>query len=842
MPKELASSSTSQGLKALGQRLLQIQELSVVDRAMVPLAMLLLVVVHHMLWWGHALYATNASELIDASVVRLVVQVEMLQVVLVLALFSLGMWLRQHRPDALWFQHLTANTYGVALCWGGYVAGALNFASGVVLMSAPMVGFILLDMVVVKRAFVVALVTMLGFSFAGAYGWLPYAPVMQAAEQIDSRLFWTHSLLSFALPHWIPNSLLVAWVVYRWKQREASVLRLSLTDALTQVHNRRSLLSLLDKELARVQRHRTPLGVVLLDVDHFKAINDQHGHPVGDRVLQQVALSLSACLRQCDAIGRIGGEEFLILLPDTDEAGALRLAERCRVQLQNDGVRLPSGLQLAVTASFGVLGVAGGVRTGVSQVLHGADVALYAAKSAGRNRCESGELPEWLQPPQVPRSRAQWFGDALHRHGVRLSWVGLWQWLGHGLLWLQRQPQVFRQVLEWSILQRVSLVMGLHALLLSWYGLWVVAMVFWPDPQWRINVAVVQHSAPWLLGSIGFSLALMWLIQYLSQTRSRLVALEVFALVYFGVSLVGFGHLIGILSLVAGVNITCTPMMGLILFGPVLVATVSVLCMGLIMALAYAAAMHWVDYAPLLAIVGNQGALDYQLTEPFWVLSSYALSLPTMLVSFLLAEHVLGRWREREARLRSLSMTDELTGLPNRLRVQQVLGTEVARTLRHGPPMAVVLVDLDHFKSINDRWGHAVGDEVLRAASAVLASQVRACDVVGRYGGEEFMLVLPDTTLEGAMVLMERCRKGLEQIHVYAALGELVPVSGSIGIASNERCLELSVETMTHAADVALYHAKANGRNQIQIQQPHEDETVGQWSLSASGGWRDAQH
>ena len=121
---------------------------------------------------------------------------------------------------------------------------------------------------------------------------------------------------------------------------------------------------------------------------------------------------------------------------------------------------------------------------------------------------------------------------------------------------------------------------------------------------------------------------------------------------------------------------------------------------------------------------------------------------------------------------------------------------------------------------------------MLRAAARALASQVRACDVVGRYGGEEFMLVLPDTTLEGALVLMERCRSGLEQLVVLNGRGERVPVSGSIGVASNESCLSLSVQTLVQSADEALYRAKTQGRNQVQANRPTANLPEPHWSLA----------
>lgn len=157
----------------------------------------------------------------------------------------------------------------------------------------------------------------------------------------------------------------------------------TLTDSLTQVANRRALDAELGKEIARSARYKTPLSLVMVDLDHFKTINDQHGHPVGDQVLKFVAQALERHKRKGDFVARFGGEEFLVLLPHTGAEDAVRWAERLRAAMASLAVTSDVG-PLAVTASFGVAQWQNGQLT-PETLIAAADKALYSAKQAGRN-------------------------------------------------------------------------------------------------------------------------------------------------------------------------------------------------------------------------------------------------------------------------------------------------------------------------------------------------------------------------------------------------------------------------------------------------------------------------
>jgi len=158
-------------------------------------------------------------------------------------------------------------------------------------------------------------------------------------------------------------------------------------DSLTRLWNRSFILSELGRELARSERESRPLGVVIVDLDHFKHINDTHGHQAGDAVLREAARRMQNGIRQYDSIGRYGGEEFLILLPGCTETDCFSQADRLRKQLAQTDISA-NDTTLRVTASFGVTAALPGENCTQEVLIRRADEALYLAKRSGRNRVE----------------------------------------------------------------------------------------------------------------------------------------------------------------------------------------------------------------------------------------------------------------------------------------------------------------------------------------------------------------------------------------------------------------------------------------------------------------------
>ncbi len=164
-------------------------------------------------------------------------------------------------------------------------------------------------------------------------------------------------------------------------------------------------------------------------------------------------------------------------------------------------------------------------------------------------------------------------------------------------------------------------------------------------------------------------------------------------------------------------------------------------------------------------------------------------------------------------RLRELALRDTLTGVFNARAYYAVCERLIRAADRSHRPFAVLFADLDHFKTINDTWGHAAGDAVLKAVAECLTRQVRAGDVVGRIGGEEFSIFLPDTDLREATALAERLRQSIELLRPLAG-DHRVPITASIGVATREGSRGSMME-IQRAADQAMYQAKAAGRNRV---------------------------
>lgn len=173
------------------------------------------------------------------------------------------------------------------------------------------------------------------------------------------------------------------------REANAALTLLATTDVLSGVCNRRRLIEVGEQEVARTRRGGLPLAALMLDIDHFKRINDGHGHASGDRVIQAVARLASACVREIDSVGRFGGEEFVLVLPGTTLTGAAEVGERLRAMVAGATVEGEHGQALGCTVSIGAAQFDAGM-AGFDALVSVADQALYRAKHAGRNRVECG--------------------------------------------------------------------------------------------------------------------------------------------------------------------------------------------------------------------------------------------------------------------------------------------------------------------------------------------------------------------------------------------------------------------------------------------------------------------
>jgi diguanylate cyclase (GGDEF)-like protein len=236
-----------------------------------------------------------------------------------------------------------------------------------------------------------------GLYFGSVYGFL--------SSHLASAMGHPVLLIVPKLLNVLAGSVVLALLLWRWlplsvnernsaERRAFDLETLATTDFLTGICNRRQFETLANAELVRCQRYMRPAALLMIDIDHFKRINDQFGHGTGDRVLQNVAALCHAEKRDSDVVARVGGEEFAILLPETNNLSANQFAERLCQRIRNSSVWV-CGEKLNVTVSIGVVGAIG--NPNLHLLMHHADQALYEAKRSGRDRVVTFPLSEQFE-------------------------------------------------------------------------------------------------------------------------------------------------------------------------------------------------------------------------------------------------------------------------------------------------------------------------------------------------------------------------------------------------------------------------------------------------------------
>ncbi|MGB5367210.1 MAG: GGDEF domain-containing protein [Polyangiales bacterium] len=272
---------------------------------------------------------------------------------------------------------------GTAVC---YALGPYTAVSGLITVVALLLGMVLLERRWLWMAVGGWLLSMSLMHLASKAGVLPFLSLFEVSfEQPDIARVAAERAVAAALIY-IPLAVVMDHLVSVWRQDERSLSEAAQFDSLTGAYTRGFAMSVMERAILKAGRDETPLAILMLDLDHFKRINDAHGHARGDLVLQQTTRAMQSALRAGDIVGRFGGEEFVVLLPGADLKQAMGAAERCRAAVQK--MTISNAPYLSVTASVGVAAFPEHGEA-LDALLKASDTAMYDAKAKGRNRIET---------------------------------------------------------------------------------------------------------------------------------------------------------------------------------------------------------------------------------------------------------------------------------------------------------------------------------------------------------------------------------------------------------------------------------------------------------------------
>jgi diguanylate cyclase (GGDEF)-like protein len=348
----------------------------------------------------------------------------------------------------------------------------------------------------------------------------------------------------------------------------------------------------------------------------------------------------------------------------------------------------------------------------------------------------------------------------------------------------------------------------------SWLS-WKLYIYFQHDLWKYVNIDLLKQCIPINLAVILILIVLMipcWLFRQNAKAQHILPYLCV---IFFGVSMCRDAYLTGIMSPATSITLVISVTLGLVLFERRLIYSSALICLSILGWLLYKTIKGELVYAPLFITLDM---VDPTESTIFWTFSMLWFMFPILFGGMVLLEVLLTQWRRREEKVHTLSQIDPLTGLFNRRTTHDRLSYLIKAKDGEAATHAVILLDLDLFKNINDVYGHSVGDEVLKLVAENLQSNVRDEDMVGRFGGEEFIIILANTSLQQTEDIAERCRSELMKLKLSAQHAEDLVITASFGVACF-KAGQTTIDTILKEADEALYQAKHLGRNQIVLNQ-----------------------
>lgn len=363
-------------------------------------------------------------------------------------------------------------------------------------------------------------------------------------------------------------------------------------------------------------------------------------------------------------------------------------------------------------------------------------------------------------------------------------------------------------IMQWDNISKTIMILAMGGLDFLVWLVWLVYSYHSAELNHWINTNHYPFFVCfYLLGALSFFI-LIYICNRYKKNKKFKIYMPYIAVAYFGIMMLFSGFAIGIASPATIAGYITVVTVGLVLYRRKIIYSTFIPGTIILLLLITLSAKEFIIYAPVFSNELEAGNL-YQ--NSYWVYSMLFLYIPIFIVSIVLFEVLLIQWRNHELWMNDISRKDSLTGILNRRSIGEFLNKLEDQKQIY----AVILLDLDHFKKINDTYGHDVGDQVLITVSNVLSNIAIDGDCLGRYGGEEFMLILPQLNKDQAMTIAHRCRQTIAETLIRHANGAEFNISASFGVAMSSR--DSRKEDVIRRADQALYIAKDQGRNQVQF-------------------------
>jgi diguanylate cyclase (GGDEF)-like protein len=520
----------------------------------------------------------------------------------------------------------------------------------------------------------------------------------------DANALEAASVISLAGAAWAIGTLL------RVANQEAAdqALLLSRSDQLTGALNRRGLLDQLDEELGRAAKYHRPFALLVIDLNGFKLINDNQGHDAGDRLLAWVGETVPTELPPEAAFGRMGGDEFAVVLP-----GSTALAAHIT------GQRVCEALAAQVGVSVGIATCVEDQLVDAYSLLQSADTALYAAKGAPTKRVQLVVAQAVASETTRPVAR---------RHAA-LTYAQLRAAGG--------APERYSTLYKGPILALGMFVVAAMGVVFVSSTIATGGSSFW-------ELFIRFGGIPWILANVAVGIYL-WPRRWENDDPPLWSLYGTVVLITMGISAAALSTGIGAMApITAGLYLKMyfdAGMIGRRHSVPCLIYIA--LCLTAVLILGPADAL-WVAPFQFVLLVG----------------------------AFAFGSIGRGAFSEAAATRLHLADTDGLTGLLNRRGFEAAAGSGLRDAVEDGRGFAVITFDLDDFKGVNDRLGHAAGDDLLRAVADVTTESLKEAHTIGRLGGDEFVATIPAESLADAMVAVDRLDLALQTV-----------TGGSIGCA-----------------------------------------------------------